>query len=126
MILMAQAVPSAERLPCIDVLPLGWQVISTSVIRHRATLVLGVDDLDPLIEVILTPECPANTPDPSVRVFEGDGGCVRYSVFVPEGVEPVPSFDPGDGLSYVSRSSLAAFVEDETGLRLCGRGVACP
>ena len=125
MILMAQAVPSAEQLPCIDVMPLGWYTISTSVIRDRATIVLGVSDLEPLVEVILTPECASNR-DPSVRVIEVEGGCVRYRASAPAGAEPVPSFDPDDGLSFVSRADLAKFVEDESGLRLCGRDVPCP
>jgi hypothetical protein len=126
MILMAQAVPSAERLPCVDAQPLGWYVITTSVVRHRATFVLGVSDLEPIVEVTLTPECAATDPGPSVTEIEVDGGCVRYAASVPEGVEPVPSFDPGDGLSFMSRVSLVTFVEDDSGLRLCGRGVPCP
>jgi hypothetical protein len=61
-----------------------------------------------------------------VTFVEVDGGCVRYVASVPEDAEPVPSFDPGDGLSFVSRASLVRFVENESGLRLCGRGVPCP
>jgi tRNA A-37 threonylcarbamoyl transferase component Bud32 len=126
MVLMAQAVPSAEQLPCVDVMPLGWYVISTSVIRHRATFVLGVSDLEPLVEVTLTPACADTNRGPSVTVIEGAGGCVRYTASAPEGAEPVPSFDPGDGLSFVSRASLVRFVDNESGLRVCGRGVPCP
>jgi hypothetical protein len=126
MLLMAQAVPSADQLPCLDVTPLGWQVLSTSVLRDRATFVLGVDAEEPLVEVVLTRECATAEADPSATFTEVEGGCVRYTEHVPDGLEPVPSFDRGGGLSYVPRDRLAAYVQDQSGLRLCGRGVPCP
>jgi tRNA A-37 threonylcarbamoyl transferase component Bud32 len=124
-ILMAQAVPSAEELPCIDELPLGWEVELTSVLRDRATFVLGVIENPSLVEVVLSRECATTEADPSATFTEIEGGCVRYTEHVPEGREPVPAFD-GGGLSYVARDKLAAYVEDHSGLRLCGRGVPCP
>ena len=65
-------------------------------------------------------------PRPLRDGHRGRRGVRRYTASAPEGAEPVPSFDPGDGLSFVSRASLVRFVENESGLRLCGRGVPCP
>src|SRR5206468_5465957 len=46
MVLMAQSVPSAKRLPCIRSLPLGWSLSGTTIVRDRANfelLVVGGD-----------------------------------------------------------------------------------
>jgi hypothetical protein len=126
MILTAQAVPTAARIPCIDSLPLGWEVVSSTVGRGEATFRLGVEAGEPFIEVTLTPDCPSSEVDPAASVEDVEGGCRTYLASVPAGAEPVPSFESDGGLSYVSREELAAFVEDQYGRRLCGRGVPCP
>ena len=125
LILMAQAVPTADELPCVEFNHLGWRVTRITVGRDRAAFVLGVAEDEAQVVVTVTPECPSNRAPP-VTVTEIDGGCVTYSASVPEGAEPVPSFEPEGGLSFLSRARLVEFVESETGLRLCGRGVPCP
>jgi hypothetical protein len=55
-----------------------------------------------------------------------DGGCVAYESSVPGGLEPVPSFEAGGGLSFISRSRLVAAVERTEDLALCGAGASCP
>ena len=40
--LMAQAVPTATELPCIEELPLGWGTEQASVIRDRASFTVGI------------------------------------------------------------------------------------
>jgi hypothetical protein len=141
MILMAQAVPSAEQLPCIRSLPLGWRVSGVTIVRGRATFELldtgedrgggghirlaiaqGLED--PTVDVTLTPTCPA-TVDPTIQAIEVEGGCVSYHA-VPAGAGPVPSFDPDAGLSFVPRSQLVAFVERDEDMILCGAGAPCP
>ena len=42
--LMAQAVPSATRLPCVAHLPVGWSVGTAETIRGKATFAVGVGD----------------------------------------------------------------------------------
>ena len=94
--LMAQAVPTATKLPCIGDLPLGWAAAdTTTVVRDRAsfTVAIGSGQSSP-VTVTLTETCPADT---EAQVIPIEGGCVTYQV--PPGTEPgtVPSF--GVGLS---------------------------
>jgi hypothetical protein len=42
--LMAQAVPSATRLPCVAHLPVGWSVGTAETIRGKAIFAIGVGD----------------------------------------------------------------------------------
>jgi hypothetical protein len=117
--LMAQAVPTATKLPCIEDLPLGWGTEMATVARGRATFSVGIgsDLLSPVV-VTLTETCPVDT---SLQQIPIEGGCVTYRV--PPGTEPgsVPSFDPGGrGLSFIDRSELVASVEQDEDLILCG------
>jgi hypothetical protein len=134
-------VPSATRLPCIRSLPLGWSLAGATIVRDRATfellviggsgghgsiqLQLGTAPTSAAVQVTLTPACPPTGDEPSVRVIEVEGGCVVYRSSLPAGVEPVPSFDPDGGLSFVPRSQLVAFVDRDEDLILCGAGAAC-
>jgi hypothetical protein len=116
--LMAQAVPTATRLPCIQDLPLGWTSQMSTVVRDKAsfTVAIGSDMASP-VTVTLTETCAADT---SAEVIPVEGGCVTYEV--PPGTEPgsVPSFDVGGGLSLIDRSVLVAAVEQDVDLTLCG------
>ena len=93
MILMAQAVPSAEQLPCIRSLPLGWSLSGATIVRGRATFVLSVaggggslqlqlgpGEESPAVDVTLTPAC-AKDDDPTDRSDRGRGR-VRHLPFV--------------------------------------------
>jgi tRNA A-37 threonylcarbamoyl transferase component Bud32 len=115
--LMAQAVPAATKLPCIDHLPLGWGTEMATVARDRASFTVGIgSDLVSAVTVTLTETCPADT---AFQVIPIDGGCVTYQV--PPGTKPgsVPSFDEGS-LRLIDRSELVAFVEQDEDLTLCG------
>jgi hypothetical protein len=138
-ILMAQAVPSATKLPCVGTLPLGWTVTNATVVRGRATFAMGVGQGDssfvvevgtppviPLVELTFSRTCDQADRARATRVFDVPGGCIAYRSSVPSNAAVVPSFDPGGGLTLVSRSSLVSFVQREEGLRLCGAGVPCP
>jgi hypothetical protein len=118
--LIAQAVPTATKLPCIDDLPLGWGTEQASVVRDRASFTVGIgaDLVSPVI-VTLAANCPADT---SLEAIPIEGACVTYQT--PLGTEPgsVPSFEPGGGLSFVDRSELVAAVERDEDLILCGAG----
>jgi tRNA A-37 threonylcarbamoyl transferase component Bud32 len=116
--LMAQAVPTATKLPCIDDLPLGWGTEQASVVRDRASFTVGIgSDLVNPVTVTLVETCPA---DAALQAIPIDGGCVTYQV--PPGTEPgsVPSFDDGGGLSFIDRGELVASVEQDEDLVLCG------
>jgi hypothetical protein len=116
--LMAQAVPTATKLPCIDELPLGWGTDQATVARGKAifTVAIGSDMVSP-VTVTLVPTCPA---DAALETIPIDGGCVTYQV--PPGTEPgsVPSFEDGGGLSFIDRSELVAAIERDEDLVLCG------
>jgi membrane-associated phospholipid phosphatase/tRNA A-37 threonylcarbamoyl transferase component Bud32 len=142
MILMAQAVPTAEQLPCIRSLPLGWSLAGATIVRGRATFELlvmgggggggpgvqmqvGHGGGSPVVDVTLTPTCPAPGGDPAIQTIDVPGACITYRSSLPAGVGPVPSFDPAGGLSYVPRSQLVGFVDQEEDLVLCGAGAPC-
>jgi tRNA A-37 threonylcarbamoyl transferase component Bud32 len=116
--LMAQAVPTATQLPCVDDLPLGWGTEMATVVRDKASFVVGIgsDMLSP-VSVTLTQTCPPNT---ALKVIPVERGCVTYEL--PPGTEPgsVPSFDEGGGLRLMDRSELVAAVAQSEDLILCG------
>jgi tRNA A-37 threonylcarbamoyl transferase component Bud32 len=116
--LMAQAVPTATKVPCIADLPLGWGSEQATVARDRATftVAIGSDMVSP-VTVTLTETCPV---DVAVQTFQFEGGCVTYQI--PPGTEPgsVPSFDERGGLWFVDRSELVAAIERDEDLVLCG------
>jgi len=116
--LMAQAVPSATQLPCIEDLPLGWGTEQASIVRDRASFTVGIgsDLVNPVI-VTLVATCPD---DRSLQTIPVEGGCVTYEV--PPDTEPasVPSFDAGGGLRLMDRSEVVAAVERDEDLTLCG------
>ena len=116
--LMAQAVPTATKLPCIGDLPLGWGTEQATVARGRASFTVGIgSDLVSPVTVTLTETCAVGTAPQTIPI---DGGCVTYQV--PPGTKAgsVPSFDDGGGLSFIDRSVLVASVESDEDLVLCG------
>jgi membrane-associated phospholipid phosphatase/tRNA A-37 threonylcarbamoyl transferase component Bud32 len=116
--LMAQAVPSASRLPCVDdELPVGWSVGTSEIIQGKVNFVVGVGDgsTEP-VTVTLTESCPA--PVEGTEQTPIDGGCVTYASTIAD--PDVPSFPPGVGLSYTSRAGLIAAVADDDDQVLCG------
>ena len=138
MILMAQAVPSADQLPCIGSLPLGWSLSGATIVRGRATfelevvgggrsveLQLGEGTGSPAVDVTLSSTCLAKDDVSTIQAIEVKGGCVTYRSALPAGLEPVPSFQTDGGLSLVPRVELVRFVENEEDLILCGAGAPC-
>jgi membrane-associated phospholipid phosphatase/tRNA A-37 threonylcarbamoyl transferase component Bud32 len=140
MILMAQAVPTAERLPCIHGhgLPVGWHVAGTTIERGRAEFDLEADytggneierdvggtTRTATTSVILTATCPSASSDPTAETIDDPGGCVVFRTSLPADQVPGPSFESGE-LSFADRSTLVATVEDESDLALCGAGSDC-
>jgi tRNA A-37 threonylcarbamoyl transferase component Bud32 len=114
--LMAQAVPSAARLPCVSTLPYGWGVSSAETVRGRATFALGVSGSGEPVTVTLTASCPA--PVEGTEQTPIDGGCVTYRSTI--SASDAPSFAPGAGLSFTSRAELIGSVEAQDDQVLCG------
>ena len=114
--LMAQAVPSATKLPCVSALPYGWGVAPTTAetVRGRANFALGVGGAE---------SCPA--PVAGTQQISIDGGCVTYRSTV--GEPDAPSFAPDDGLFFTPRDDLIAAVAADDDQVLCGAlAPACP
>jgi tRNA A-37 threonylcarbamoyl transferase component Bud32 len=126
--LMAQAVPTATRVPCVQNLPLGWGVSDAAVVNGRGWFIVGIgSDGSSPVTVTLTETCPADDADPNTTVTAIDGGCVEYRTTEAATTPGVPTFDPGGGLGYVERSELVASVEKESDQTLCGAGApSCP
>ena len=113
--LMAQAVPSATRLPCITSLPFGWGGGNAETVGGQATFSVDVGGLE-AVTVSLTRSCPA--PVQGTERIPIDGGCVTYRSTVTD--QNVPSFEPGAGLGFTPRADLVASVAAENDQVLCG------
>jgi membrane-associated phospholipid phosphatase len=151
MILMAQAVPTAEAVPCIDYEPAGWDIGGVRVHRgdgrfwldsdragHHAVDVRvrppGTCPVDGATEVPSTEagwrvyERPERLPPAlrSVRTYVSDGACVTYSFDFRGDVGASAAVALDDALGFQPRSALVQEVEDRSGLSLCGAGApAC-
>jgi membrane-associated phospholipid phosphatase len=149
MILSAQAVPSAARLPCIAALPSGWSIGSVDISSGRASLRLDSDRAGQgAITVTLTATCDISgtqqipSDQPGMRRFERPlslvpqfsdlrfytfpGGCVTYRFSFAPGASPALAGAADSALAFQPRAELADFVWRTEGLALCGRGAACP
>jgi tRNA A-37 threonylcarbamoyl transferase component Bud32 len=124
--LMAQAVPTATRVPCIESVPFGWSVDTSTIVRDKAIFYVTTNGGSTgMVTVTFTAECPASPPA-SARVLQLEGGCVTYEANIPDGAPTVPSFDPGGGLSFVDRQKIVDTVQRDIGQVLCGVGApAC-
>jgi hypothetical protein len=149
-VLMAQAVPSADAVPCLAALPAGWSVGGVSVTDRRARFWLDSDVAgDRAVEIDLRPpgDCLVDratevaTQRPGwerfdtvdgrsasgfVRTYLSDGGCVVVDADVnaDEVMGTASALDAA--LSFQSRASLIAEVDRRSGLTLCGVGApAC-
>jgi tRNA A-37 threonylcarbamoyl transferase component Bud32/membrane-associated phospholipid phosphatase len=148
MILTAQAVPSASRLPCIAALPTGWSVETGFVHSSEARFTLGIDKVGAsAVEVTLTSACDvssaertdsdepatqrfdrhaASSGQSELRMYRFAGGCVTYRFSFPaEGGTALIS-DAEQALGFEPRDALVGYVDRHEGLALCGAGAPCP
>jgi len=149
MILAAQAVPSAARLPCIAALPSGWSIGGADISSGKFILRLDSDRAGQgAITVTLTATCNTSgaqqipSDQPGMRRFEHPlslvpqftglrfytfpGGCVTYRFSFAPGVSPSLAGAADSALSFQPRAELVDFVARTEGLALCGRGATCP
>ena len=114
--LMAQAVPTATRLPCVSSLPYGWGVGSAETVGGQANFTVGVGDgFDP-VTISLTEYCPA--PVGGTEQIPIEGGCVTYRSTVTGPY--VASFAPNGGLAFTPRADLVTAVASDDDQVLCG------
>jgi hypothetical protein len=149
MILAAQAVPSAAKLPCIAALPPGWSIGGADISSGRVIFWLNSDRSGPgAITVTLTTTCDTSgarqipsdqagtrrserplslRPQFSdLRFYTFPGGCATYRFSFAPGASPALAVAGGSALSFQPRAALVDFVRRTEGLALCGRGAACP
>jgi hypothetical protein len=142
MVLVAQSVPSAQLLPCLRSLPVGWIFHMLDAQRGRTRLLLSSGDRDGEHEVALVlagscdvagaREVPSEQPGarrydrvlPVASGYRADryyvfpGGCVTYTFNLrgragAEAAEAIAA-----GLGFVSRSTVAAAVRTRSHGRL--------
>jgi tRNA A-37 threonylcarbamoyl transferase component Bud32 len=123
--LMAQAVPTATRLPCVSTLPYGWGVSTAETVRGKVIFGIGAGNgsSEP-VTVTLTGSCPA-APVADTEQIPVDGGCVTYRSTIAD--PTVPSFGPKGGLAFTARTDLIAAVAADNEQVLCGAlATPCP
>ena len=142
-VLMAQAVPTASQLPCIELLPAGWTVSDIFVRNGRARFALDSDRVGPhAVEVVLERFCtlgkvtrvPSDHPgtrryqevisiEPGRRYrgavyYVFPGGCVTYRLDFRSDEQARPLTEVSLALGFISRDDVRETVSDYTHGRL--------
>jgi hypothetical protein len=138
-ILMAQAVPTASQLPCVELLPAGWTVSDVFVRNERARFSLDSDRVGPnAVQVVLEQFCTLGkvTRVPSDhdgtrryqevisiepgRRYQGvvyylfPGGCVTYRLDFRSDEQARPLGEVSLALGFVTRDALRQTISDFT------------
>jgi hypothetical protein len=142
-ILMAQAVPTASQLPCVELLPAGWWVSDVFVRNGRVRFSLDSDRVGTrAVEVVLQQFCtlgevtrvPSDHPgtrryqevisiEPGRR-YQGavhylfPGGCVTYRLDFRSDEQARPLGEVLLALGFVPRDALRQTLDDVTGGKL--------
>ena len=142
-VLMAQAVPTASQLPCIELLPAGWSVSDVFVRNGRARFSLDSDRVGTrAVEVVLQQFCtfgkvtrvPSDHPgtrryqevisiEPGKR-YRGavyylfPGGCVTYRLDFRSDEQARPLSEVSLALGFLPRDEVRKTVSDYTHGRL--------
>ena len=132
LVLQAQAVPSADRLPCITLLPVGWSVFDMDIESGRAEFTLSNDRAGSrAVRVMLTASCDTSgateipSDEPGTRRFERieavrpgfaatraytfPGGCVTYRFRLKESGRALVN-EASLAVTFVTREQVAAEV----------------
>jgi hypothetical protein len=140
-VLMAQAVPSASQLPCIELLPAGWTVSDVFVRNGRARFALNSDRVGMhAVQVVLERTCqfgdakatrvPSDEPGtrryeqigevrPGVgftgtRFYLFPGGCVTYQFRFNGEERARPIGEVTLSLGFVARDAMQRLVQETT------------
>jgi hypothetical protein len=145
-VLMAQSVPSATLIPCIEALPAGWAYGGSDVSDAVARFWLDSDRGGlHAVEVSLAASCRIagavdvtnSTSEGGVRVYLDEfdlhpfsankyfvfpGGCVTYRYRFGPDAEPTLALEADEAVTFGLRTVLVRQVQEELGLTLCGAG----
>ncbi|HJV09307.1 MAG TPA: hypothetical protein VJ653_06480 [Acidimicrobiales bacterium] len=137
LVLIAQAVPRASKIPCIASYPAGWHFASMSVHDGEARFTLDSDRAGiSAVKVYLNPSCDLErateipSDEPGTRRFERilsvvngfkaarsysfDGGCITYRFdFDRQGQALVNEVSVAIG--FMDRAAVAALVQERSG-----------
>ena len=148
MVLTAQAVPSAARLPCITELPSGWHVGGAEIASGHARFWLDSDQAGAhAVTITLSAACdtsgarqiPSDQPGArrlerplslrpqftGLRFYTFPGGCVTYRFTFTPGTSALLVIPAGSAVAFMPRATLVQYIRDTEGLALCGRGAPC-
>jgi hypothetical protein len=145
-VLMAQSVPSATLIPCIEALPAGWTYGGSDVSNAVARFWLDSDRGGyHAVEVSLEASCRItgavdvtnSTSEGGVRVYLDEfdlhpfsankyflfpGGCVAYRYRFGAQAQATLALEADEAVTFGLRTVLVAQVQEELGLTLCGAG----
>jgi hypothetical protein len=144
LILVAQSVPSATRLPCVDSLPAGWHPIGSESADGSTTIWLDNDIAGfRAVEARLTADCDTSSavqidpaPDESGasvyqeltsrdpfrgrRLIRFEGGCVTYTYSFRAGAPARLSLEADEALSFFPRAQVVRYVREKLNETVCG------
>jgi hypothetical protein len=134
-VLMAQAVPTAQLVPCVETLPGGWHVPNLEIRRGQARIDLAGDDMGTVaVSVTLADSCDVegaspvasdregtkryDSPDDSselqgTRRYVFEGGCVTYTYDLRSTRRDVPVDDALLAVSLLPRGVVSDSVRLE-------------
>jgi hypothetical protein len=145
-VLMAQSVPSATLIPCIEALPAGWTYGGSDVSNAVARFWLDSDRGGyHAVEVSLEASCRItgavdvtnSTSEGGVRVYLDEfdlhpfsankyflfpGGCVTYRYRFGAQAQATLALEADEAVTFGLRTVLVAKIQEELGLTLCGAG----
>jgi hypothetical protein len=149
-VLMAQAVPTATKLPCVATFPDGWGYAGFSIKNGAARFWLHYGTTTNALEVDLSSTCDAagatsavpssdeidtvvsvraagSDLPPVARFLRFEGGCVAYRYHFPPGASASLAEQANTAVAFIPRSEIVRSVHEEFGLSLCGAGAPpCP
>lgn len=141
LVLLAQTVQSATRLPCIASYPAGWSYGGDDFRRDSGTFWLDSAIAGPrAVEITLLEACEASSGDPIDPGVEGieatattgpqgetrryvfEGGCVEQTIALgTDGGEALLA-EAEATLGFLDRAEIARTLRDDYGVTLCGAG----
>jgi hypothetical protein len=153
LVLLAQTVPTATLIPCVQTYPPGWVIESVPVVRSGSGSFALSSDLagQNAVSVSLTPACDTSGAIPQedfgelgtehwfqylhtpgaaqgialLQYYRFSGGCVTYRYAFQAGTPGAVVDEMNSVLTFARRSDVAAFVDEEFGQTLCGAGQSC-
>jgi hypothetical protein len=121
---MAQSVPEATFIPCLDALPLGWELTDAESSDDRSVLKIENDAFDQHLAIELVPKCEIGeatktvSTRPDTDVYTEDegattfhvfsGGCIRFAFETRNLARSPTGHAMTESISFMTRDSLRA------------------